>query len=268
MKQGFQVALMAPTELLARQHAETIYDLLQPLGMADQVSLLVGGLKQTQKKAAQERIKQGHIKFIVGTHALIQEKVDMHRLGLVIIDEQHRFGVEQRKILQAKAGHMPHVLSMTATPIPRSLALTLYGELDVSVIDVKPLGRKPIMTKIVSPNSRKQLYEKIEAQLQAGRQMFVVTPLIAESEMMDARSAEEVYEDLSKGAFKHRRVGLLHGKMKPAEKDEIMQRFVRHELDILVSTTVIEVGVNVPNATVMLFDDRQQRPARSPFACS
>jgi ATP-dependent DNA helicase RecG len=258
MKQGFQVALMAPTELLARQHAETIYDLLQPLGMADQVSLLVGGLKQTQKKAAQERIKQGHIKFIVGTHALIQEKVDMHRLGLVIIDEQHRFGVEQRKILQAKAGHMPHVLSMTATPIPRSLALTLYGELDVSVIDVKPLGRKPIMTKIVSPNSRKQLYEKIEAQLQAGRQMFVVTPLIAESEMMDARSAEEVYEDLSKGAFKHRRVGLLHGKMKPAEKDEIMQRFVRHELDILVSTTVIEVGVNVPNATVMLIENAER----------
>lgn len=258
MKQGFQVALMAPTELLARQHAETIYDLLNPLNMSDQVSLLVGGLKPIQKKAAQKRIKNGEIKFIIGTHALIQEKVDMHRLGLVIIDEQHRFGVEQRKTLQAKAGHMPHVLSMTATPIPRSLALTLYGELDISVIDVKPMGRKPIMTKIVSPNSRKQLYEKIEPQLQAGRQMFVVTPLIAESEMMDARSAEQVYEDLSKGAFKHRRLGLLHGKMKSSEKDEIMQRFVRHELDILVSTTVIEVGVNVPNATVMLIENAER----------
>lgn len=258
IKQGFQVALMAPTELLARQHAETIYDLLQPLDMADQASLLVGGLKPTQKKAAQVRIKQGHIKFIVGTHALIQEKVDMHSLGLVIIDEQHRFGVDQRKTLQAKAGHMPHVLSMTATPIPRSLALTLYGELDISVIDTKPAGRKPILTKIVSPNSRKQLYEKIELQLESGRQMFVVTPLISDSDMMDARSAEQVYDDLSKGPFKHRRVGLLHGKMKPAEKDETMQRFVRHELDILVSTTVIEVGVNVPNATVMLIENAER----------
>lgn len=258
MKQEFQVALMAPTELLARQHAETILELLEPLGMSDSVSLLVGGLKASQKKMAYEGVREGYIKFIIGTHALIQEKVDMHRLGLVIIDEQHRFGVEQRKTLQAKAGHMPHVLSLTATPIPRTLALTLYGELDISIIDVKPAGRKPIKTKIVSPNSRKQLYEKIEEELTSGRQMFVVAPLITDSETLDARSAEQIYEEFSSGAFKHRRIGLLHGKMKAEDKDGVMQRFVRHEIDILVSTTVIEVGVNVPNATVMLIENAER----------
>lgn len=258
MKQGFQVALMAPTELLARQHAETIHTLLEPLGMAGEVSLLVGGLKPAQKKSAHEHIKSGKVKFIIGTHALIQEKVDMHKLGLVIVDEQHRFGVEQRKSLQAKAGHALHVLNMTATPIPRSLALTLYGELDISVIDTKPAGRKVIQTKIVSPNSRKQLYEKIETELAAGRQMFVVCPLISESESLPVKSAEEVYEELRKGSFKHRRIGLLHGKMKPEEKDAVMQQFVSHELDILVATTVIEVGVNVPNATVMLIENAER----------
>lgn len=258
MKQGFQVALMAPTELLARQHAETIHALLDPLGMAHEISLLVGGLKPTQKKAAQERIKSGEMRFIIGTHALIQDKVDMHRLGFVVVDEQHRFGVEQRKALQAKAGHALHVLNMTATPIPRSLALTLYGELDISVIDVKPAGRKIIKTKIVSPNSRKQLYEKIEDELAAGRQMFVVCPLVSESDALPAKSAEQTYEELRKGVFKHRRVGLLHGKMKPDEKDAVMQQFANHELDILVATTVIEVGVNVPNATVMLVENAER----------
>jgi ATP-dependent DNA helicase RecG len=257
-KHGFQVALMAPTELLARQHAETVYELLKPVGMENTVSLLIGGLKPAQKKEAQEKIKSGDIRFIIGTHALIQEKVDMHKLGLVIIDEQHRFGVEERKKLQAKAGHAVHVLNMTATPIPRSLALTLYGEMDISIIDTKPAGRKPILTKICSPNSRKQLYAKIEKELQAGRQMFVVTPLISDSDFLPVCSAEEVYEDLSKKIFKNRRVGLLHGKMKPEDKDEIMQQFVRHELDILVSTTVIEVGVNVPNATVMLIENAER----------
>lgn len=258
MKQGFQVALMAPTEILARQHAETIYDLLAPLGMAEKLSLLVGGMKANQKTEAHNRIKAGEIQCIIGTHALIQEKVDMHRLGLIIVDEQHRFGVEQRKVMQKKAGHMPHVLSMTATPIPRSLALTLYGELDITVIETKPAGRKPIVTKICSPNSRKQLYEKVEQQLEAKRQMFVVCPLITESNSLSARSAEAVFKDLSTKTFKHRRVGLLHGKMKPAEKEAIMQQFMRHELDILVSTTVIEVGVNVPNATVMLIENAER----------
>ena len=258
MKQGFQVALMAPTEILARQHAETIYDLLAPLGMADRLSLLVGGMKPAQKSAAQAKIKSGDIGLIIGTHALIQEKVDMHRLGLIIVDEQHRFGVDQRKTLQAKAGHMPHVLNMTATPIPRSLALTLFGELDITIIDAKPVGRKQIKTKIISPNSRKQLYEEIDKELEAGRQLFVVTPLISQSNGFPAKSAEEAYKEVSTKEFKHRRSGLLHGKMKPAEKEEIMQRFLRHELDILVSTTVIEVGVNVPNASVMLIENAER----------
>jgi ATP-dependent DNA helicase RecG len=257
IRQGFQVALMAPTELLARQHAETIHDLLEPLGMAEEVSLLIGGMTTAQKTRAYESIKEGRVKFLIGTHALIQDKVDMHNLGLVVIDEQHRFGVDQRKQLQAKAGHMPHVLSMTATPIPRSLALTLYGELDISIIDVKPAGRKPTITKIISPNSRKQLNAEIEKELADGRQMFVVCPLISESDTLEAKSAEQVYEEMKKD-FPHRRSGLLHGKMKPQEKDEIMQQFVRHELDILVSTTVIEVGVNVPNATVMLIQNAER----------
>jgi ATP-dependent DNA helicase RecG len=254
MEQGFQVALMAPTELLARQHAETIYKLLEPLGMSHQVGLLVGGLKMQAKAAVQKHIASGDVRFIVGTHALIQEKVDMQTLGLVIIDEQHRFGVEQRKALMAKAGHMPHLLSLTATPIPRSLALTLYGELDISVLDVKPGGRLPIITKICSPASRAQLYAEITTELTAGRQMFVVCPLITESTTIQASSAEKVYDQFSKRDFKQWRVGLLHGKMKPAEKNEVMERFVRHELDILVSTTVIEVGVDVPNASVMLIE--------------
>jgi ATP-dependent DNA helicase RecG len=258
LSQGFQVALMAPTEILARQHADTLYDLLTPLGMSNKLSLLVGGLKPAQKKEAHAKLKSGDIGLIVGTHAIIQEKVDMHRLGLVIVDEQHRFGVQQRKTLQKKAGHMPHVLNMTATPIPRSLALTLYGELDVTLLDAKPVGRKPIKTYICSPNSRAALYKDIEKELEQGRQLFVVTPLISQSGALPAKSAEKVYQDLHAKVFKHHRVGLLHGKMKPAEKDAIMQAFTAHELDVLVSTTVIEVGVDVPNATVMLIENAER----------
>jgi ATP-dependent DNA helicase RecG len=254
MAQGFQVALMAPTELLARQHAETIFKLLTPLDMDARVILLVGGMTSAEKQRAYDHIADGTAQFIIGTHALIQEKVDMHKLGLVVIDEQHRFGVEQRKKLMAKAGHMPHLLSLTATPIPRSLALTLYGELDISIIDVKPAGRLPIITEICSPNSRKQLYTTIDTELEQGRQMFVVCPLITESSSLKVNSAEQMYEELSKRDFKHRRVGLLHGKMKPQEKNDIMEQFSRHELDILVSTTVIEVGVDVPNASIMLIE--------------
>lgn len=258
IRQGFQVALMAPTELLARQHAESLATMLEPLGYGHTVGLLVGGLTPAQKKQMHARIKAGDAQLIVGTHALIQDKVNMHRLGLVVVDEQHRFGVDQRKALQAKAGHALHVLNMTATPIPRSLALTLYGELDISIISAKPAGRKPILTKIASPNSRKQLYEKIELELQAGRQMFVVCPLVSESDNLPAKSAEETYEELRKGPFKNYRVGLLHGKMKPDKKDAVMQQFAKHELDILVATTVIEVGVNVPNATVMLVENAER----------
>lgn len=253
MAEGFQVAFMAPTELLARQHAETIHALLRPLGMHDSVALLVGGITSKEKQTALAHIASGKAKLIIGTHALIQEKVDMHSLGLVIVDEQHRFGVEQRKKLMAKAGHMPHLLSLTATPIPRSLALTLYGELDISVLDAKPAGRQPIKTEICSPNSRAQLYKRIDTELAAGRQMFVVCPLITESDTK-ASSAEKVYEQLRKKDFKHRRVGLLHGKMKPADKQTIMEQFAAGKLDILVSTTVIEVGVDVPNASIMLLE--------------
>ncbi|HSX08435.1 MAG TPA: helicase-related protein, partial [Candidatus Saccharimonadales bacterium] len=252
----------------ARQHAETIYKLFEPLGLSHQVGLLVGGLKPAQKTTTYEHIKNGGVRCIIGTHALIQEGVDMHKLGLVVIDEQHRFGVEQRKTLMAKAGHMPHLLSLTATPIPRSLALTLYGELDISIIATKPKGRLPIMTEVCSPASRAQLYEKLDKELGEGRQMFVVCPLITDAAVTaqanagpkpkTAMSAEKMYEQLSKRDFKHRRVGLLHGKMKPAEKNAIMERFVRRELDILVSTTVIEVGVDVPNASVMLIEGAER----------
>ncbi len=256
LEQQFQVAFMAPTELLARQHAETIYKLLEPLGYESQVGLLVGSLRSPEKTEAHKRIAKGDIRFIIGTHALIQEKVDMHQLGLVVIDEQHRFGVDQRKKLQAKAGHALHVLNMTATPIPRSLALTLYGELDISIIDAKPAERLPIITKICSPNSRAQLYKSIDAEIEKGRQVFVVTPLIHDSKLTPgSRSAEQVHKELSQGPFKYRRVGLLHGQMKPADKNKVMDDFIAHKLDILVATTVIEVGVDVPNATVMLLED-------------
>lgn len=258
IEQGYQAAFMAPTELLARQHADTIFRLLEPLGLSDHVGLLVGGLKSAQKSAAQQKIKSGEMRFIIGTHALIQEKVGMHKLGLLVIDEQQRFGVEQRKKLEAKTGHAVHVLSMTATPIPRSLALTLYGELDISVIAHKPANRLPIKTEIVVLNARTKLYQAIDKQLEKGRQAFIVCPLIAESDFLPSRSAEQVYKELSTGPFKHRRVGLLHGKLKPADKDAIMQKFVNHELDLLVSTTVIEVGVDVPNATVMVVENAER----------
>jgi ATP-dependent DNA helicase RecG len=252
MEEGFQVAFMAPTEILARQHADTIINLLGSMGYGDKVGLLLGSLKPAAKKLVQQKIAAGDIKLIIGTHALIAEKVDMHRLGLIIIDEQHRFGVEQRKKLQAKAGHMPHVLHMTATPIPRSLALTLYGELDICILDELPPGRQAIKTKLVSPVSKAKLYVEIDKELAAGRQMFVVCPVIIESETSKGMSADEIFKQLSDKDFKHRRVALLHGRMKADEKEKIMADFVVHKYDILVSTTVIEVGVDVPNATVML----------------
>jgi ATP-dependent DNA helicase RecG len=255
---GYQVALMAPTELLARQHAETVAKLLAALGHDHEVGLLVGSMKQAQKEQARQAVADGRIKFIVGTQALIQDSVDMHKLALIVIDEQHRFGVEQRKTLMLKAGHMPHVLSMTATPIPRSLALTLYGELDVSILHEKPAGRQVIQTELVSPNSQKLLYEDVEQQLKDGRQVFVVCPLITDSAALEANSAEATYERLSKNELKRWRVGLLHGKLKPADKQAIMEQFVAHELDVLVSTTVIEVGVDVPNASVMLIESPER----------
>lgn len=258
ISEGYQVALMAPTELLARQHADSLYELLNSVGMQDSVVLLVGSLKSADKKRAHDRIASGDAKLIVGTHAVISEKVDMHKMGLVVVDEQHRFGVGQRQKLQKKAGHSPHVLSMTATPIPRTLALTLYGELDISLLDDMPPGRKPIITKIISPNSKQRLYKEIDKEIEAGRQMFVVCPLITESDVMQVLSAEQVYDDFSKKVFKHRKVGLLHGKMKQEEKEKTMQEFAEGKLDILVATTVIEVGVNVPNASIMMVEGAER----------
>lgn len=261
MAQDFQVALMAPTELLARQHANTIFALLQPHGLSEKVVLLVGGMSSSQKTTARAAIKDGKAKFVIGTHALIQEKVDMHRLGLVIIDEQHRFGVEQRKTLLAKAGHTVHVLSLTATPIPRSLALTLYGELDISVLAERPANRLPVETELVPPTSREDLYKQIDLQIQNSRQVFWVCPRITEDDkglLPKIVSVEALHKQLSTKTFKHRRVGLLHGGMKPAVKDAVMQQFVTGDYDILVATTVVEVGVDVPNASVMVIENPER----------
>lgn len=252
---GYQVALMAPTEILARQHFLTLTNIL---GQESGVKLLVGGMSAAEKKAVHEAIAGGTARLIVGTHALIQEKVDMQRLGLIIIDEQHRFGVEQRKELMRKAGHMPHVLSLTATPIPRSLALTLYGEMDVSVLREKPAGRLPIETKIIGHGERSALYARLAEEVKTGVQAYVVCPLVEESEALSVKSAEKVHDELAKKHFKDYKVGLLHGRMKSAEKETVMQAFAAHELDILVATTVIEVGVDVSNASVMVIESAER----------
>lgn len=250
---GFQTALMAPTEILASQHAETLANLLQPFGV--KVGLLTGSVKGAARKTLYEQITSGSVDVVVGTHALIQEMVKFHKLGFVVIDEQHRFGVKQRQELLKKSKHMPHLLAMTATPIPRSLALTVYGELDVSILNELPKGRKAIATKIWSPNSRAQLYEKADAEIAAGRQAYVICNLIDENPDNEAKSVTAEHKRLQNSVFKHRKIGLLHGKLKPEEKDAVMTRFSSGELDILVSTTVVEVGVDVPNATVMIIED-------------
>jgi ATP-dependent DNA helicase RecG len=250
---GFQTAIMAPTEILAGQHAETLNKLLQPFGI--NVGLLTGSVKGTARKTLYEQIANGQVNVVVGTHALIQDSVKFHKLGFVVIDEQHRFGVKQRQLLLEKSEYMPHMLAMTATPIPRSLALTVYGELDISVLNELPKGRLPIITNIWSPNSRAQLYEKIDAEITNGRQAYVICSLIAENPDNEIKSVQTEYKKLQNSVFKHRRIGLLHGKLKPGEKDEIMQQFASGNFDILVSTTVVEVGVDVPNATVIVIED-------------
>lgn len=251
--EGFQTAVMAPTEILASQHAETLNNLLTPFGV--RVGLLTGSVKGKARESLYAAIENGDIDVVVGTHALIQSTVHFHHLGFVVIDEQHRFGVNQRQALLSKSKYMPHLLAMTATPIPRSLALTVYGELDVSVLNELPKGRKPIKTKIWSPNSRPQLYGLIEEQLVEGRQAYVICSLIDNNPDNELKSVEAEYKRLNTKEFKHRTIGLLHGKMKPADKDEVMKQFARGEVDILVSTTVVEVGVDVPNATIILIED-------------
>ncbi|HET8884374.1 MAG TPA: ATP-dependent DNA helicase RecG [Candidatus Saccharimonadales bacterium] len=250
---GFQTALMAPTEILASQHAETLSELLQPFGVT--VGLLTGGVKGAARKTLYEQIAAGSVDVVVGTHALIQETVQFHKLGFVVIDEQHRFGVKQRQELLKKSQHMPHLLAMTATPIPRSLALTVYGELDVSIINELPKGRKPIETKIWSPNSQAQLYQQFDAQIAVGRQGYIICSLIDDNPDNEIKSVQAEYVKLQNSIFKHRKIGLLHGKLKSDEKEAVMQQFTDGKLDILVSTTVVEVGVDVPNATVMIIEN-------------
>ncbi len=250
---GFQTAVMAPTEILASQHAETLAKLLKPLGVS--VGLLTGSVKGKARKTLYEQIESGTVNVVVGTHALIQETVKFHKLGFVVIDEQHRFGVDQRQQLLKKAQRMPHMLAMTATPIPRSLALTVYGELDISILNELPKGRLPIKTKIWSPNSRSQLYIDIDKELESGRQAYVICSLIDDNPDNEIKSVKAEFIKLQNSIFKHRRIGLLHGKLKSDEKDAVMQEFNKGNLDILVSTTVVEVGVDVPNATVILIEN-------------
>jgi ATP-dependent DNA helicase RecG len=248
---GSQGVLMAPTEILAEQHFKTLSQLLaqQPVTIA----LLTGSMKKGEKQRIYDRILKGEIDIVVGTHALIQEGVEFKQLGLAVIDEQHRFGVRQRSALRQK-GFNPHVLVMTATPIPRTLALTLYGDLDLSVIDQLPPGRQEIKTKWLAPHQRQSAYKFLRQQVAEGRQAFIICPLIEESEAIEAKAATTEYERLSQGIFPDLRLGLLHGRMTSSEKDEVMQRFRAGGLDILVSTPVVEVGIDVPNATVMLVE--------------
>ncbi len=253
---GFQTALMAPTEILANQHAETLQTLLAPFGV--RVGLLVGSVKGKARATLYEQIANGEVDVVVGTHALIQDKVSFKRLGFVVIDEQHRFGVDQRQRLLAKSEHLPHLLAMTATPIPRSLALTVYGELDVSVLNELPANRMPIKTKLVSPISAKTIYGHIDQEISAGRQVYVVCSLINDNPDNEIKSVQAEHKRLKNSVFGHRSIGLLHGKMKPSEKDQVMQDFKSGKYDILVSTTVVEVGVDVPNATVMIIENADQ----------
>lgn len=250
---GYQAVLMAPTEILAEQHYLNLHRLFDSLGIG--TSLLVGKLTQRQKQAAYKATASGKARIAIGTHALIQEGVEFERLGLAVIDEQHRFGVLQRAALRGKGYGNPDVLVMTATPIPRTLTMTRYGDLDVSVLDEMPPGRRPVKTHVKRAADREQVYETVRKLIAEGRQAYFVCPMVAESETMLAHAAEELHGRLSQQVFKELRVGLLHGQMKPKDKEVVMDAFRGGELDILVSTTVIEVGVDVANASVMIIED-------------
>lgn len=259
---GFQGCLMVPTEILAKQHFETAKRLLEPLGV--RVGIWTGSIKSKDKK---DKLKDGQyvindLDIIIGTQALIQPTVKFKNLGLVVIDEQHRFGVDQRKMLLANSGLgndlVPHLLSMTATPIPRSLALALYGDLDISIINEMPANRKVIKTKVVAENERKEAYKFIRGQIDEGRQVFVICPLIDANDELGVKSVKDEYEKLNNEIFPDLSIGLLHGKLKAKEKDEVMRQFKDQETKILVSTSVIEVGVDVPNATIMMIEGAER----------
>ena len=253
---GYQGALMAPTEILASQHYDSFKEILERFNIKSE--LLVGSLTKKQKEKVLEKVKNQEVDILIGTHALIEDKVEFKNLGIVITDEQHRFGVRQRGRLSNK-GDSPDIIVMTATPIPRTLALILYGDLDISIIDELPPGRQPIETIAIEHKRRNEAYENlVRSEVQKGRQVYVVCPLVEESEKIEATAASELVEELKREFFSDLRVGLLHGKMRPAEKDAIMDDFKNKKLDILVSTTVIEVGVNVPNATLMIIENAER----------
>jgi ATP-dependent DNA helicase RecG len=255
VENGYQAALMAPTEILAEQHARNLKRILARTPY--RVELLTGSTKGSKKKELYQAIADGEVDLVIGTHALIQEGITFHKLGFVVIDEQHRFGVLQRAEL-IQRGYNPDVLVMTATPIPRSLAMTVYGDLDVSVIDELPPGRKPVKTALRHEEARTKIYRFIANEVRAGRQVYIVYPLVEESEKMDLLNATQMADHLQKVVFPKFRVGLLHGQMKSVEKDDVMQRFVSGDIHILVATTVVEVGVDVPNATVMLIEHAER----------
>ncbi len=252
IEQGHQALLMAPTEVLARQHGQTIGGYCETLGLA--VATLTGGTPARERRKILDTVHAGEIDLLVGTHALVQAGVSMPRLGLAIVDEQHRFGVQQRGrvSLVARDGTPPHMLVMSATPIPRSLSLTLYGDLDLSIIDELPAGRRPVATELVTADELAGKHEFIKDQLREGRQAFVIYPVIEETEGQDLKSAKAEFTRLARGPYAEFRTGLLHGKLRPAEKHEVMDAFATGDIDLLVATTVVEVGLDVPNATVML----------------
>ena len=252
---GYQAALMAPTEVLARQHAEQAVRLLEPLGL--RVGLLTGTVKGKERQGVLSGLEDGSIQVVIGTHALISEPVAYQRLGLVITDEQHRFGVRQRMALAGKAQE-PNILVMTATPIPRTLAMILYGDMDISVIDEMPPGRMPVQTFCVDRSYEARLYAFMRKQVEAGHQVYVICPMVEENEESNLRSAVEYADFLQSMIFQDLRVGLLHGKMRPAEKEALMEAFVSGSIQILVATTVVEVGVNVPNATLMVIENAER----------
>ena len=254
---GCQGALMAPTEVLARQHFETISGMLERYSIPLKAELLTGSMTAQQKRKAYEKIESGSVSIIIGTHALIQEKVHYKNLALVVTDEQHRFGVRQREALAGK-GRSPHILVMSATPIPRTLAIILYGDLDISVIDEMPKNRLPIKNCVVDTSYRETAYRFMKKQVQEGRQCYVICPMVEESEKLEAENVMDYSSMLSEEMGDQIRVGCLHGRMKQQEKDEIMDSFGRNEIQILVSTTVVEVGIDVPNATVMLIENAER----------
>ena len=255
IRAGYQAALLAPTEILASQHAENLNRLLSPFGM--RVALLTGGMKAAARRTTLAAIRDDEADLIVGTHAILSEGVEFARLGLAVVDEQHRFGVRQRGLLAEKAAN-PHLLVMSATPIPRTLGLLMYGDLDISILDELPPGRKPVKTRCITGKKRADLYGFLDREIDSGRQVYIVCPAIEDAGGSSLNAVKSYYEDIAKAYLPDRRVGLMHGKLKPKEKAEVMDDFKSGRLDALVSTTVIEVGVDVPNATVMVIENAER----------